>query len=408
MKPFNLSLSPRAMRRVAIGLCVAVLGLLTFGIIMLCSTSSFYANERYGSPYVVFWRQAMWLGIGLIACIVAACLDYRLYRKYVWWILGAAAVLLVAVLFFGTIRNGAKRWLVFGPVSFQPSEFAKLALVIFLAFWLEKMHRKARGKLHAQIRHPFWGFALPLGVAGVLAALIFIQPDVGTVVLLLALTTILLWVAGSNPYCLAGLVWLGTIGGVALMTAIIKFGFLAEKYQAKRIVAWWTGDDPMGINWQQLMALLAFGSGGPWGVGLGESCQKMLYLPEAHTDFILPIIGEELGVFGPLAVVIAFAALVVCGMLLTTKAPDLFGMLLGTGIVASIALQAMINIAVVTNSIPNKGMPLPFISYGGSNLLMLLASVGILLSIARQGHAQITGQFLDPSKEKQPAVALPA
>jgi cell division protein FtsW len=305
-------------------------------------------------------------------------------------------------LIWGVVRNGARRWLVFGPISVQPSEFAKFALVVFLAWWLEHSHRKVRGKLHSQIRHPWHGFGLPLVVTAVFAGLIVAQPDLGTTLLLFGVATVLLWIAGSNPVCLGSWIGFVTAAGTALMVAILKFGFLNHVNQVKRIIAWWTGNDPLGLNWQQWQALLAFGSGGPWGLGLGESRQKMLYVPEAHTDFILPIIGEELGVIATLAMVAAFCAVVVCGVLLATKASDLFGLLLGVGIVAVLSLQAIINIAVVTNSIPNKGMPLPFISYGGSNLVMLLAAVGMLVNIYRHALAQAEGQLFVPGKGAAP------
>jgi cell division protein FtsW len=406
MNHFGLKLSPAALQRAAVILAVTVLALTTFGIIMLCSTSSFYAKDRFGDPYYIFKRQLLWLGIGLVVAAIAAHVDYRHYRKYAWHTLGLAVALLVAVLVFGTVRNGARRWLIFGPVSFQPSEFVKLALVVFLAFWLERMHRKARGRLEGRIRHPGWGFGVPIGLTALLAALIFQQPDLGTTLLLFAVALVLMWIAGSNPLCLGGFVVGSGLAVTALFVGILKFGWLQDHYQVKRIIIWWSGADPQGINFQQKQALLAFGSGGPWGVGLGESRQKMFYLPEAHTDFIFPIIGEELGLIATLAVVIAFCVVVVCGFLIAARAPDLFGLLLGVGIVTIIALQAVINIAVVTNSVPNKGMPLPFMSYGGSNLLMMLGSVGILLNISQQAHGQMTGRELHPTREKDLAPAL--
>jgi len=177
-----------------------------------------------------------------------------------------------------------------------------------------------------------------------------------------------------------------------------------DSYQVQRIVHWWRGDDPQGINYQQNIAKLAFGSGGLWGLGLGNSRMKMAFLPEAHTDFILPIIGEELGLFVTLAVAVAFCALVVGAILLVTRAPDCFGLLLGTGIIAVIGLQAIINIAVVTDTIPNKGMPLPFISYGGSNLVMTLAALGVLLNIFRQAHAHAVGTGVESSNGHAPPV----
>jgi cell division protein FtsW len=200
-------------------------------------------------------------------------------------------------------------------------------------------------------------------------------------VLLGAVTLAMMWVAGSPSGWLGGIVGTGGIGLTAFLVAIFRFNMFQGSYQVQRILHWWREDDLQGSNYQQYMAMLAFGSGGSWGFGLGNSRMKMAYLPEAHTDFIFPIIGEELGLIAALAVVVAFCVIVVCGILLATRSHDLFGMLLGSGIITVIGLQAMINIAVVTNTIPNKGMPLPFISYGGSNLVMILAALGVLLNI---------------------------
>ena len=382
------------MRRIAVVFCVSVLALLTFGVIVLCSTSSFYAKDRFDDPYFLFNRQVLWVCVGLVACAITARIDYRRYKRWAWWILGITAALLVAVLVFGPVRNGAQRWLPLGPLNFQPSEFAKFSLVIFLAFWLEQMHRTMKRKLMLKIDHPWWGFGLPLLVTSGLAALIYKQPDLGATLLLFTVAIFVMWIAGTRPLYIACFVAVGVLAVVALLTAILHFGLFNGHYQADRIVAWWTGEDPQGINFQQNQALLAYGSGGPFGVGLGNSRQKMFYLPEAHTDFIHPIIGEELGLIGTLAIVVAFSVLVVCGILMATRSVDLFGLLVGSGIVSVIALQAIVNIAVVTNSVPNKGMPLPFISYGGSNVMMALGAIGVLLNIYRQSYSQAVDKFV--------------
>lgn len=403
MNHLQYELSPKALRRIAIILCVAVLGLMTFGVIMLCSTSSFFANDKFHDPYYIFKRQLLWLCIGVAACAITANIDYRKYRRFAWPILGGAALLLLLVLVIGTVRNGAKRWLIAGPISFQPSEFAKFALVIFLAFWLEQMHRTLKKQTTPKIKHPVWGIGLPVLFTSVLAALVMKEPDLGTTLLLFVVAVFLMWVAGSNSVWLGSFVGCVAIVGFLVMFAILEFGMFDQHYQVRRIIAWWTGSDPQGINFQQTQALYAFGSGGPWGVGLGDSRQKMFYLPEAHTDFIGAIIGEELGLIGTLSLVAAFCVIVVCGIVISSRSPDLFGLLLGSGIVSIIGLQAIINLAVVTNSIPNKGMPLPFISYGGSNLMMMLGAIGILLNIYRQSYAQVAGKYLDAEKEEKHA-----
>jgi len=206
----------------------------------------------------------------------------------------------------------------------------------------------------------------------------------------------LMWVAGVPARWLAGIVGAGGTGVASFLVAIFKYGMFQGSYQVQRILHWWRQDDLGGINYQQHMAMLAFGSGGPSGLGLGNSHLKMGFLPEPHTDFIFPIIGEELGLIATLAVVLAFYMLVVCGLLLAARSPDLFGLLLGTGIITVIGVQAIINMAVVTNVVPNKGMPLPFISYGGSNLVMTLAALGILMNIHRQANG-VPSPYVEPA-----------
>ena len=277
--------------------------------------------------------------------------------------------------------NGATRWLAFGPIRFQPSEFAKYALVIMLAFWLEKMQRAPKAQLKPRIRHWWWGVFAPITIAFSLAVLILKEPDLGTTGLVMAVALAMMWVAGSPSGWLGGLVGTGGLGITAFLVAIFQFGMFQGSYQVQRILHWWREDDLQGSNYQQSMAMLAFGSGGSWGMGLCNSRMKMAYLPEAHTDFIFPIIGEELGLISAMAVVAAFCVIVVCGILSATRSHDLFDMLLASGIITVIGLQAMINVAVVTNTIPIKGMRLPFISYGGSNLVMMLAALGVMLNI---------------------------
>jgi cell division protein FtsW len=292
-----------------------------------------------------------------------------------------AVVLLAGVLIFGPRINGSTRWYVVGPLRFQPSEFAKYVLVVVLALWLEKMQRGGKGELRPRIRHWWWGVFAPIAITCLPAALIFREPDLGTTLLLGAVTMILLWAAGSPPSWLGAITGTGAVFVAAFLVAIFTYDLFQDSYQVQRILHWWREDDLQGSNYQQWIAMLAFGRGGPHGEGLGNSLMKMAYLPEAHTDFIFPIIGEELGLVATLAVVSGFCLIVLCGLHLASRAPDQFGVLVGIGIVGIIGLQAMINIAVVTNSIPNKGMPLPFISYGGSNLVMTLAAVGVLLNI---------------------------
>lgn len=378
-------MSATALRRVAGLFCVTVLALLTFGLVMLASTTS--VMDHQAGAFYHTKRQALWLGLGLVACVTVAQVDYRRYRALAWPLFGFAAILLIAVLVFGKPINGAKRWLIFGSWQFQPSEFAKYALVIALAYWLEEAQRAPKGKSRPKIRDWRWGVLAPLGLAGGLAALVLKEPDLGTALLLVAVALVLMWNAGTPLRWMAVIAGGGLAGFAALWLAIFRYGLFHGSYQVQRILHWWRGDDPLGSNYQQNIAMDALASGGFWGVGLGNSRMKHAFLPEAHTDFILPIIGEELGLIATLAVVLAFVVLVVCGVVLAARSRDLFGFLVGTGIVTIIGLQATINVAVVTNSIPNKGMPLPFISYGGSNLVMMLAALGVLLNIFWQAQA---------------------
>ena len=378
-------MSPKSARVITVVFYVTVLALLTFGFVMLTSASSSYAYR--GDPYYFTKRQAMWLGLGLVAYACTVRIDYRLYRKFAWPLFVTAVVLLAGVLVIGKRINGAARWFVCGPIRFQPSEFAKYALVIFLAFWLEKMQRAPKGKFRPRIEHWWWGVFAPLAATGGLTTFILLEPDLGTTLLLGTVALALMWVAGAPARWMAGIVGAGGTGVASFLVAIFKYGMFQGSYQVQRILHWWRQDDLGGINYQQYMAMLAFGSGGPSGLGLGNSHLKMGFLPEPHTDFIFPIIGEELGLIATLAVVLAFCVLVVCGLLLAARSPDLFGLLLGSGIITAIGVQAIINMAVVTNVVPNKGMPLPFISYGGSNLVMTLAALGILMNIHRQTNS---------------------
>lgn len=369
---------------------LTVMALLTFGLVMLASTSSVYAAYVHGGDaFFFFKRQTLWMVLGVAACAVTARLDYHCYRRCAWVLFIVAVLLLAGVLLLGKPINGATRWFVFGPIRFQPSEFAKYVLVIVLAAWFEKMRRTSRGQLRPRIEHWWWGVLAPLAIMGILAALILKGPDLGTALLLGMVAMALMWLAGSPVRWLAAIMGVAGMGIGAFLVAIFQFGMFHGSYQVRRILDWWHWEDLSGGNYQQHMAKLAFGLGSVEGSGLGNSRMKLGYLPEAHTDFILPIIGEELGLIGSLSVVAGFCVLIVCGMVMVSRAPDVFGVLLGYGIVVLIGLQALINIAVVTSMVPNKGLPLPLISYGGSSLTMTLAGVGVMFNIFRQAHARV-------------------
>ena len=367
-------------RKSAYFLFVAVLVLLVIGIVMLFSTSAF-ARDSHGDVYFFVKRQALWLGIGLVVCFVAALVDYHFWQR-TWWIwLGLAAITLALCFVpgLGMRINGSRRWVGMGIFNFQPSEIAKIAAVFFLAFWYSR-HEKANSQL-------VYGFAIPLVVVGVLLALIIFEVDLGTTVLIGAASLVLMFVAGANPVLL-GLLSVAGTGGILLVATQMseRMGRLVAFMDPQRF------KDDAGL--QQMQALIAWGSGGMEGLGLGNGRQKMLYLPYAHTDFIFPIIGEELGLRISLLVVFLFLIVVVCGIMIALHAKDRFGLLASCGIISLLGLQAAVNIGVTTSLLPNKGLPLPFISYGGSNLVACLFGIGVLLNIYRQG-------VLEPRTQKQ-------
>ncbi|HEX4120220.1 MAG TPA: putative lipid II flippase FtsW [Verrucomicrobiae bacterium] len=355
--------------------CVAVL--VGLGMVMLYSSSmnmetgktSLGGTHFVGASFLL--SQLVWCFLGLIGCVIAASSDYRGIKKLSPWILGFAAVLLVLVFVpgIGVLRNGGRRWIGFGHLPhFQPSELAKLALILFLAFYGERYQRHMAGFKK--------GLMIPGAVMLPVLALIFFEPDRGCTILLLAVSGVMLVLAGVR---------LSYIFGPALLLAGgLALSFLHDPMRLRRIMAWIHPEQNKdGVGYQAYEAMIALGSGGWFGLGLGNGRQKLGFIPEHHTDFIFSIIGEELGLVATMAVLVLFIALVACGIYIARRSTDTFGLLLGAGITFMIGLQAFINMGVVTSLLPNKGMPLPFISYGGSNLLLMLVCIGFLLSIAR-------------------------
>jgi cell division protein FtsW len=367
-------------RKSAYILFLAVLGLLVIGIVMLFSTSA-YARDSHGDVYFFIKRQAIWIGLGLVACIVAALVNYQFWQKtwWVWFALAVAALTFCYVPHVGMRINGSRRWVGFGLITFQPSELAKIATIFFLAAWFAR-REKPDGTLLS-------GFIIPLAIISLPAALVLGEVDLGTTALIGTTAFVVMFVAGTTPRLLGGLAFAGLGGLLAVATQISeRMGRLSAFLHPQNY------KDDAGL--QQMQALIAWGSGGMDGLGLGNGRQKMLYLPYAHTDFIFPIIGEELGLRFSLLVVFFFILIIVCGIMIALHARDRFGLLLGCGIVSLFALQAAVNIGVTTSLLPNKGLPLPFISYGGSNLAACLFGIGLLLNIYRQG-------ILDPPPVKR-------
>ncbi len=361
-------------RRTAYILIFSVVSLLAIGIVMLLSTGAFAQDSR-GDMYYFVKRQAMWLGVGGAALVVAALVDYRWWARLWPYFFGAAVVLLVLCFVppFGMKINGAWRWINLGFASFQPSELGKVAVLFFLAWWYHRYEAESS---------EFWrGFVIPLAVVGVIMALIVAEVDLGATTLIGVTTLAVMFVAGTGLRWLVPLLGLG-LGG--LVFAIFNIGERMDRLKAFM--------DPekyrLNEGLQQWQALLAFGTGGTDGLGLGNGRLKMLYLPYAHTDFIFPMIGEELGLRFTLLTVFCFLLILMAGVLIAMNSKDRFGMLLGFGITIIITLQASINIGVTTSLLPNKGMPLPFISYGGSNLAISMFLIGVLLNIHLQGRRE--------------------
>ena len=349
-------------------LAFCVTSLLALGLVMLYSASL----TQVGAHYLMM--QLIWCAFGFTLCVTATVLDYRLLKKIVWPLFLLALVLLVLVLLplpHGLTKkiNGAHRWFILPGMRLQPSELGKLALILALAWYGERFQR----------RMPTfkWGVVFPLVIIGAMLGFIFVEPDRGT--------TILLAAVGGSMLLLAGVQWKFIIPPVLLAGAGLVISILHDPMRLKRIFSWLDVEkNKEGVGYQAYQAMIALGSGGWTGLGLGNGRQKLGWVPEHHTDFIFSIIGEELGLVTTLLVIVAFMVIVVCGLCIARRANDTFGMLLAAGVTMLIGLQAAINIGVVTSALPNKGLPLPFISYGGSNLMAMLACVGILFSIARR------------------------
>jgi cell division protein FtsW len=360
-----------------ITLMLTVLALLLFGIVMIYSTSGPFAEHKYGNASYFIVRHAVWVALGLVACAVGSRTDYHVWQRWVWPVLGVTAVLLALVYVkpVGKIINGSRRWIgVFG-YTFQPSELAKFAVVNLMAYWYS-VRRRAGRRYWERVR---WDLLLPGALFGGVLALILFETDFGSTLLIGATGALLMFVGGAPVGPLLALVPLAG-GGLAYLIS-------RNGERMGRIVSFLHPEDfSQGEGYQLLNALYAFVEGGPWGVGLGRSLQKRLYLPEAHTDFIFAIVGEELGVVATLAVVAAFAVFFVCGMRISGRAPDAGGRLLALGITFLMSLQAIVNVAMVTGCMPTKGFPLPFISFGGSSLIVTLFMVGVLLNVADQGR----------------------
>lgn len=352
---------------------VAALALLGIGLVMVSSASSVMALREVGDPHFYLKRQLIGVLVGVVAMILVMRIDYRSYRAFAIPGVLVACALLGLVLVVGQEIAGSKRWINLGLVNLQPSEIAKLAMINFVAAY--GAHKKA------ELQRFFSGLCPPLFVAGLIFGLIMLEPDFGTGVAVLVTVVVMLYVAGSRT---AHLVGLGSLGFP--MLALLVW---LEPYRMRRIFAFIDPmADPLGAGWNVIQSMLAVGSGGLFGLGLGMGRQKYAYLPEQHTDFIFAILSEELGYLGAATVVILFFVIAWRGYRAALNAPDMFGCLLGVGVTTMITFQAMLNMGVVTGSLPVTGITLPFISFGSSSLVITLAGIGIILNIsAGRGRA---------------------
>jgi len=353
------------MKYAATILVFCVTALLSLGLVILFSSSM----DKDGQNYPVM--QAIWCGLGVVAAVLVAWNDYRHLKKISLVLYLVAVVLLVLVLIpgIGVKAGGARRWLHVAGQSVQPSEIAKIALVILLAHYGERYQRFMAA--------PIRGLIIPGTLICIVLGLIFREPDWGTTLLLAAVGVVMLLVAGVR--------WRYLVAPALAGCIAFTFVLLNNETRLNRVKSWMDPEATKGgVGYQSWQGMVALGSGGVKGLGLGDSRQKFGYLPEHETDFIFAIIGEELGLVGTIGVVVAFVVVMICGVRIAWNARDTFGMLLATGLTFLIGLQAFINIGVVTGTLPNKGLPLPFISRGGSNLFLMLMCVGLLLSIARR------------------------
>jgi cell division protein FtsW len=338
--------------------------LLALGVVMLYSSSMVQVGSRY------LQMQLVWCGLGLVACFTMAAFDYAWLKRHAWLLFAVTMVLLALVLIpgVGMKVNGARRWFNLYFMRFQVSELAKVALIIGLAWYVDRAQR--------QMATFVKGLVIPGAAAGLMLGLILLEPDYGTTMLLSCVTVMMLFIAGVRWVFIIPPVILGAVGFATMIWH--------NPVRLQRVIAFLNPEEhKTGVGFQAYQAMLALGSGGWTGLGLGNGRQKLGFVPEHHTDFIFSIIGEELGLVATVAVVVLFVVVIICGLYIAWHARETFGQMIAAGISFLIGLQAFINIGVVTSALPNKGLPLPFISYGGSSLLFMLTCVGLLLSVAR-------------------------
>ena len=353
-----------------------VLVLLSIGLVMLFSASYAYSYSYYGNSYKFISRQAIFAVIGIALMLIISKIDYHILKKFSWLIYLGNIGLLIAVLILPPMSDelNVKRWIAIGSFSFQPSEIAKFAIIVIFAAWLASNGEKIK-----KFRYVVWMVFL----LGVVCALVVVEPHLSATVLIFVIGIVLLIVGGIKKRWIIG----GAGLGIASVLILVFSGIIS--YGSDRIKYWldpWA--DPSGSGYQTIQSLLAIGSGGPWGRGIGQSRQKYLWVPEPHNDFIFSIVCEELGYIGAMVIIVLFCALVWRGFTIAMRSQDKFGSILAIGLTFQVGLQAILNILVITNTIPNTGISLPFFSYGGTALVILLAEMGVVLSVSRSSSIE--------------------
>ena len=357
-----------------LGLTIA---LLTIGLIMLFSASYPYAYYYKDSSYYYFIRQIVFAVAGLVAMLLMSKINYKILKAIYKPVFVVTIALLVIVLLHHTNVKNFKRWIPLGPVSIQPSDLAKFTIILTLAVYISKYYKKMKTMKY--------GILIPVGIIAIFCGLIYLEHHLSCTILMFFIGACLMFAGGSDwklfAFGLAVIVLLGFL--------VVSFPTLIENYAGKRIVAWLDKDyDPLNGRWQTNNSLYAIGSGGFFGVGLGNSKQKYLYVSEPQNDFIFSIVCEELGFLGAAIIIALFAALVIRGLIIASRCKDKFGSFLIIGVVAQIGLQVVLNILVVTDTLPNTGFALPFFSYGGTAIFMLLFEIGVVLSVSRKTNQQ--------------------
>ena len=365
-----------SMKSISYGFLCGILLLLFIGIVMVYSSSSYYAlyqSKLNNNSEYFFSKVILWSIVGILGMLFTMSIDYHKYKKMTPYLVMITLILLVLVLFIGANVNGATRWLRLGPLSFQPSELAKYVVVLNLALLIDRGRNRIKKFKDGVLYYLF--------IAAMFAGLVLLEHNLSITAIIMIVAYIMVNAGGAKPSHTLPFIPVGLVVGLGLI--------FSSEYRLKRFTTFlnpWR--DPSGDSYQLIQSLYALGSGGTFGVGLGNSRQKALFMPEPHNDFIFAIIGEELGLIGCLVIIAIFLFVILKGIRIASQARDNYGFLLGIGIISVIAVQSIINIAVVTGSMPVTGVPLPFISYGGTSLVINLCAMGILLNISRQGKIE--------------------